>query len=65
MEDVDLPVLNAFYTAASKDTRFRKEAIEDWEYTSSSGITIHLCVNRIPPSTQNSRLLGMYFIAMK
>ena len=42
--DVDIAVtasaLHAFYTAALHDPRFKKGLVEDWEYTSSSGIIV-------------------------
>jgi len=43
-EDVDVAVsaasLHAFYAAALHDPRFKKGAMDDWEYTSSSGIIV-------------------------
>jgi hypothetical protein len=43
-EDVDVAAttsaLHAFYAAALHDPRFKKGAIENWEYTSSSGIIV-------------------------
>jgi hypothetical protein len=43
-EDVDVavtaPALHAFYAAALHDPRFKKGAMDAWEYTSSSGISV-------------------------
>ncbi len=43
-KDVDIVVtvlaLHAFYAVALHDPRFKKGPIEDWEYTSSSGIIV-------------------------
>jgi hypothetical protein len=43
-EDVDVaataPALHAFYAAALHDPRFKKGAMDTWEYTSSSGISV-------------------------
>lgn len=43
-EDVDVatttPALHAFYAAALHDPRFKKGAMDTWEYTSSNGISI-------------------------
>jgi hypothetical protein len=43
-EDVDIaataPALHAFYAAALHDPRFKKGAMDTWEYTSSSGISV-------------------------
>jgi hypothetical protein len=43
-EDVDIaatmPALHAFYAAALYDPRFKKGAMDAWEYTSSSGIIV-------------------------
>lgn len=45
-EDVDIAVtaaaLHAFHGAALADPRFKKGAVDDWEYTSRSGIVVPL-----------------------